>query len=58
MLFVVARANQTVEAEALLGHCRAHLSAYKVPQTVHLIKEIPRTGSGKIIRYRLKELLS
>jgi len=58
VLFVVARANETVEAEALLGHCRARLSAYKVPQTVHVIKEIPRTGSGKIIRYRLKELLS
>jgi acyl-CoA synthetase (AMP-forming)/AMP-acid ligase II len=57
VLFVVARANQTVETEALLGHCRAKLSTYKVPQTVHLIKEIPRTGSGKIIRYRLKELL-
>jgi acyl-CoA synthetase (AMP-forming)/AMP-acid ligase II len=58
VLFVVARANRTVEIEALLGHCRAHLSAYKVPQAVHLIEEIPRTGSGKIIRYRLKELLS
>lgn len=58
VLFVVARTNQMVDPEALLGHCRARLSAYKVPQTVHLIKEIPRTGSGKIIRYRLKELLS
>jgi long-chain acyl-CoA synthetase len=58
VLFVVARAGETVEADALLGHCRARLSAYKVPQTVHLIKEIPRTGSGKIIRYKLKELLS
>jgi acyl-CoA synthetase (AMP-forming)/AMP-acid ligase II len=58
VLFVVARAGETVETEALLGHCRAQLSAYKVPHAVHLIKEIPRTGSGKIIRYRLKELLS
>ena len=38
-------------------HCRAHLSAYKVPHAVHLIKEIPRTGSGKIIRYKLREQL-
>jgi long-chain acyl-CoA synthetase len=57
-LFVVARAGQTVESEALLRHCRAKLSAYKVPSTVHMIKEIPRTGSGKIIRYKLKELLA
>jgi long-chain acyl-CoA synthetase len=57
VLFVVPRAGKTVEPEALLGHCRAHLSAYKVPQTVRLIAEIPRTGSGKIIRYKLKEQL-
>jgi acyl-CoA synthetase (AMP-forming)/AMP-acid ligase II len=57
VLFVVARAGQTVEADALLGHCRASLSAYKVPSAVHVIKEIPRTGSGKIIRYKLREAL-
>ena len=57
LLFVVPRAGQTVEAQALLAHCRAHLSAYKVPSAVHLIDAIPRTGSGKIIRYKLKELL-
>ena len=57
ILFVVPRPGQTVEAEALLAHCRQHLSAYKVPQTVRLTQEIPRTGSGKIIRYKLREQL-
>jgi acyl-coenzyme A synthetase/AMP-(fatty) acid ligase len=28
-----------------------------VPHVVRLIAEIPRTGSGKIIRYKLRELL-
>jgi long-chain acyl-CoA synthetase len=56
-LFVVPRPGKTVETEALLAHCRTHLSAYKVPHSVHLIAEIPRTGSGKIIRYRLREAL-
>ena len=58
VLFVVARAGGTVETDALLGHCRAHLSAYKVPHAVRLTAEIPRTGSGKIIRYKLRELLT
>jgi len=56
-LFVVARNGQAIEADALLAHCRAQLSAYKVPYTVHLIESIPRTGSGKIIRYKLREML-
>ncbi|HVR55305.1 MAG TPA: hypothetical protein VMT72_00520 [Pseudolabrys sp.] len=43
--------------EAVLQHCKARLSAYKIPHAVYLIAEIPRTGSGKIIRYKLKETL-
>jgi acyl-CoA synthetase (AMP-forming)/AMP-acid ligase II len=56
-LFVVTRPGQTVVSEALLAYCREQLSAYKVPHSVHLLAEIPRTGSGKIIRYKLRELL-
>jgi acyl-CoA synthetase (AMP-forming)/AMP-acid ligase II len=56
-LFVVPRPQQAIDNEALLAHCRQHLSAYKVPHVVRLIAEIPRTGSGKIIRYRLRELI-
>ena len=56
-LFIVPRPGQAFENEALLAHCRAQLSAYKVPHIVQVIGEIPRTGSGKIIRYRLRELM-
>ena len=47
----------SVEKDAILAHCRIHLSAYKVPHIVQLIAEIPRTGSGKIIRYKLRETM-
>jgi acyl-CoA synthetase (AMP-forming)/AMP-acid ligase II len=56
-LFIVPRPGQVIESEALLVHCRTHLSAYKVPHAIQTIAEIPRTGSGKIIRYKLRELL-
>jgi len=56
-LFVVPRPGQAVETDALIAHCRTRLSAYKLPHTVRLIAEIPRTGSGKIIRYKLREAL-
>lgn len=57
-LFVVSRQGQHLEIEDLLAHCRARLSAYKIPQVVQTIAEIPRTGSGKIIRYKLRELIT
>lgn len=43
---------------AVLAYCRAQLSAYKIPHVVQLIAEIPRTGSGEIIRYTLRELMN
>ena len=57
VVFVVARPGMTVLPDALLAHCRERLSAYKVPAQVYLVPEIPRTGSGKIIRFRLKDTL-
>jgi long-chain acyl-CoA synthetase len=57
VMFVVARDGHRLDAEALLSHCRSELSAYKVPQEVHVIDQIPRTGSGKIMRFKLSERL-
>jgi acyl-CoA synthetase (AMP-forming)/AMP-acid ligase II len=56
-LFVVPRPGQAIETEAVIAHCRTRLSAYKIPHAVRFIEEIPRTGSGKIIRYKLRETL-
>jgi acyl-CoA synthetase (AMP-forming)/AMP-acid ligase II len=57
VVFVVARPGMTVVSEILIEHCRQRLSSYKVPAAIHLVDEIPRTGSGKIIRFKLKETL-
>jgi long-chain acyl-CoA synthetase len=56
-LFIVPRPGKTIDNDALLAHCRKELSAYKVPHVVQPIAEIPRTGSGKILRYKLRELM-
>jgi len=57
VLFVAEKPGEHVDVTALLATCRAALSAYKVPQAVQITDEIPRTGSGKIMRFRLKEKL-
>jgi long-chain acyl-CoA synthetase len=58
VVFVVPRPGHDMQAAALIDHCRTQLSAYKLPDAVHVVNEIPRTGSGKIIRYKLKETLN
>jgi len=55
--FIVPKPGKPVEEEAVRSHCAAHLSAYKVPAKIELVEEIPRTGSGKIMRFKLRERL-
>jgi long-chain acyl-CoA synthetase len=55
-LFVVAEQGQ-LDVELLLAHCRKSLSSYKIPEATHMVTEIPRTGSGKIMRFKLVEAL-
>ncbi|RJG01414.1 class I adenylate-forming enzyme family protein [Noviherbaspirillum sedimenti] len=58
VVFVVPRPGATLVEAELITHCRERLSSYKLPHAVHVVDEIPRTGSGKIIRFKLKETLT
>jgi len=57
VVFVVLRDGHSVESEVLIEFTKTQLSAYKAPAEVHVVKEIPRTGSGKVMRFKLKEIL-
>jgi len=57
VVFIVLREGQSVESEVLIEFTKDHLSSYKVPAEVHVVKEIPRTGSGKVMRFKLKEAI-
>jgi acyl-CoA synthetase (AMP-forming)/AMP-acid ligase II len=56
-LFVVKRRDHDIGAQQILDHCKERLSSYKIPFSVHFVDEIPRTGSGKIIRFKLRDTL-
>jgi acyl-CoA synthetase (AMP-forming)/AMP-acid ligase II len=34
----------------LLAHCRGHLAEFKVPKSLHIVTELPKTATGKIQR--------
>jgi acyl-CoA synthetase (AMP-forming)/AMP-acid ligase II len=43
------------KAEELIAHCREHLAGYKCPKRVEFLDELPRTATGKIQKYKLRE---
>lgn len=45
-----------VDSEELTAHCRAHLSAQKVPKEIHFADALPRNASGKLLKRELREV--
>ncbi len=52
---VVLREGHSVTERDLIDFCRAHLSAYKVPKSVEFVKELPKGGTGKILKHELRQ---
>ena len=53
-LFVVKKDEELTE-EAVLAHCRAHLTGYKCPREVEFRRELPKSNVGKILRRELRD---
>jgi acyl-CoA synthetase (AMP-forming)/AMP-acid ligase II len=52
---VVAQPGAGLDEGAVIDFARAHLANYKIPRSVSFMEEIPRTGSGKILKRVLRE---
>jgi len=42
--------------EEVRDWCRGKIARYKIPKYVFFVKEYPLTGSGKIQKFKLREL--
>ena len=51
---VVRRPGSALDEPLLVAHAREHLAGYKVPKTVSWIVELPKTGSGKVLKRELR----
>src|SRR5262249_44185519 len=53
--FIELKPGHTATADDLLAWCRQHLARYKVPRHV-VFAEVPRTSTGKIQKFRLRDV--
>lgn len=53
--YVVAAAGQVVDPDELDAFCRNGLAAFKRPRKVVVVTEIPKTATGKLKRYLLRD---
>ena len=52
---VVLNAGSALDGAGVIAYAREHLAGYKIPRSVSFRDEIPRTGSGKILKRVLRE---
>jgi long-chain acyl-CoA synthetase len=55
--FVELEEGLNATPEELRTWCREHLAGYKCPREVHIVSELPRNPTGKIMRRELHTLL-
>ncbi len=54
--FLVPKKQASLKVEEVVRLCREKLAKFKVPDKVIIMSELPRTSSGKTVKWKLKEL--
>ncbi|WP_417598046.1 benzoate-CoA ligase family protein [Pararhodobacter oceanensis] len=53
--FIVVKDGQSVDTEALKEHVKTKIGMWKYPRWVTVVEELPKTATGKIQRFKLRE---
>jgi fatty-acyl-CoA synthase len=56
MAWIRPRPGATVSEEEMTRHCRSRLAAFKVPRYWRFVETFPMTVTGKIQKYRLRQM--
>ena len=54
--FVVTHDGKTVTEADLIEHVREQIAHYKAPRAIEFLVELPKTSTGKIQKYQLREV--
>lgn len=54
--FIILHEGASMTADDVKDFCKGKIARYKIPKYIFFIKEFPMTGSGKIQKFKLKDL--
>jgi crotonobetaine/carnitine-CoA ligase len=55
-VFVVLRPGSRLSAPEIYQHCKETLARFQLPRYIEIVDSLPKTPTGKLEKYRLKEL--
>jgi benzoate-CoA ligase family protein len=56
--FVVARSGSSIDSTSIDAHCREKMAAFKRPRQLIVVESLPKTATGKIQRFALRDQLN
>lgn len=54
--FIILKEGYQLTQEKVQEYCRGQISRYKIPKYVFFVDDYPKTGSGKVQKFKLREL--
>ena len=54
--FIILREGVKMQTEDVRDFCRNKIARYKIPKYIFFVDEFPMTGSGKIQKFKLKDI--
>ena len=54
---VVVKNKMSLKSEDLILHCKKYLGDFKAPSKIHFLDDLPKGPSGKIQRFKIKDLI-
>jgi fatty-acyl-CoA synthase len=56
--FIILHEGKSISEEDVKDYCRGQISRFKIPKYIFFMKEFPLTASGKIQKYKLRDMSS
>ena len=55
LALIVMRAGESSTEEAMISFCRDNLAHFKCPSRIEFVSELPRTATGKLQKFKLRD---
>jgi fatty-acyl-CoA synthase len=56
--WIKLKAGETATEDEICHYCRSHLAHFKVPKYVRFVTDFPQTVTGKIQKFRMREIMT
>ena len=55
LALIVPREGHAVTRDDIVAHCRSNMAGFKIPRNVEFVETLPRTATGKLKKFELRE---